>query len=316
MIYKKIKESLYTGRQSNKQLYLHEKIKCIDLEQDSIAPYKKNALGILGYACDEGVKRNLGRPGAADAPDTVRKMLAPLSNHFPDSINILDFGNIECHNSQLEETQSFASDKIKQIIDNHIFTCILGGGHDLGYSHYKGIKKALPNKTIGVINFDAHFDLRPVKESPNSGTPFYQLMQEYGNDFKYLCLGIQKESNNRELFDIAKSNQFKHLYNHEFTIDNFSVVSEEIKRFASQVDSIYLTIDMDGFSSAIAPGVSAPSPLGFDIAIAIRTIEEIFSTKKLIAVDIVELNPKYDIDHCTARLAARLIYKIFELKSK
>ena len=316
MIYKKTVESLYTGRQSDKTLYLHEKIKHVDLEQDSIKAYAKSTFGILGYACDEGVKRNLGRPGAAYAPYTVRRMLAPLSNHFPDSINIVDLGNIECHNNELEKTQSFASDKIKQLIDNQIFTCIIGGGHDLGYSHYKGIKKALPNKTIGVINFDAHFDLRPVEKSSNSGTPFYQLMQEYGKDFKYLCFGIQKESNNRELFDIAKSNQYRYLYNHEFTVDNFSAVREEIKRFANEVDSIYLTIDMDGFSSAIAPGVSAPSPLGFDVAIAIRAIEEIFNTKKLIAVDIVELNPKYDIDHCTARLAARLIYKIFELKSK
>ena len=316
MIYKKTKESLYTGRQSNKSLYLHEKIKCIHLEYDNISLYKKNTLGILGYACDEGVKRNLGRPGAAAAPDTVRKMLAPLSNHFPDTLNILDFGNIECHNNQLESTQSFTANKIKQIFDNQIFTLVIGGGHDLGYAHYKGIKKALPNKIIGVINFDAHFDLRPLEETPNSGTPFYQLSQEYGYDFKYLCLGIQKESNHRELFDIAKSKQFKFLYNHEFSSDNFSLVKEEIQRFASQVDSIYLTIDMDGFSSVIAPGVSAPSPLGFDIAIAIRTIEEIFSTKKLIAVDIVELNPEYDIDNCTARLAARLIYKIFELKSK
>ena len=316
MIYKKTVESLYTGRQSDKTLYLHEKIKHVDLEQDSIKAYAKSTYGILGYACDEGVKRNLGRPGAAYAPYTVRRMLAPLSNHFPDSINIVDLGNIECHNNELEKTQSFASDKIKQLIDNQIFTCIIGGGHDLGYSHYKGIKKALPNETIGVINFDAHFDLRPVEKSSNSGTPFYQLMQEYGKDFKYLCFGIQKESNNRELFDIAKSNQYRYLYNHEFTVDNFSAVREEIKRFANEVDSIYLTIDMDGFSSAIAPGVSAPSPLGFDVAIAIRAIEEIFNTKKLISVDIVELNPKYDIDHCTARLAARLIYKIFELKSK
>ena len=316
MIYKKTVESLYTGRQSDKTLYLHEKIKHVDLEQDSIKAYAKSTFGILGYACDEGVKRNLGRPGAAYAPYTVRRMLAPLSNHFPDSINIVDLGNIECHNNELEETQSFASDKIKQLIDNQIFTFIIGGGHDLGYSHYKGIKKALPNETIGVINFDAHFDLRPVEKSSNSGTPFYQLMQEYGKDFKYLCFGIQKESNNRELFDIAKSNQYRYLYNHEFTVDNFSAVREEIKRFANEVDSIYLTIDMDGFSSAIAPGVSAPSPLGFDVAIAIRAIEEIFNTKKLISVDIVELNPKYDIDHCTARLAARLIYKIFELKSK
>lgn len=314
MIYKKTEDTLYSGKQSDNKLYLHEKIKCMNLEHDNLESYKKNTFGILGYACDEGVKRNLGRTGTAHAPNSIRKMLAPLANHFSNRINIIDFGNIECHNGQLEDTQSFTSDKIKQLIDNQIFTCVIGGGHDLGYAHYKGVKKAVPNKTIGVINFDAHFDLRPVEDTPNSGTPFYQLTQEYGDDFKYLCLGIQKESNHRELFEIAKNNNVSYVHNYEFTLNNHIAVKAVISNFINQVDAIYLTIDMDGFTSAIAPGVSAPSPLGFNIDIALLAIAEICNSNKLISADIVELNPKYDQDYCTARLASRLMCKIFELK--
>ena len=64
---------------------------------------------------------------------------------------------------------------------------------------------------------------------------------------------------------------------------------------------------MDGFSSAFAPGVSAPSPMGFSPQIAFRVFELIAKSKKLIAMDVVELNPRFDQDQATARLAARCV---------
>jgi formiminoglutamase len=72
---------------------------------------------------------------------------------------------------------------------------------------------------------------------------------------------------------------------------------------------------MDGFSSAFAPGVSAPSPMGISPDIAFRIFELIASSKKLISMDVVELNPTFDQDNATARLAARcteyILRKVF-----
>ena len=73
------------------------------------------------------------------------------------------------------------------------------------------------------------------------------------------------------------------------------------------MDHLYLTIDLDGFSSAYAPGVSAPSPLGFSPNIVEKVVELIVGSGKLISTDIVELNPVFDLDASTARLAGRLV---------
>jgi len=309
--YQKANKELWTGRISNENLYLHEKIKCVDLEHTSLTCSNEKSFALLGYACDEGVNRNKGRIGAKNGPDAIRKMLSSLSNHFSDKTDILDVGNITCDTENLEETQLETAKCIASILDKKAFPIVLGGGHDLAYAHYNGIKKCFPNKTIGIINLDAHFDLRTIEDSGNSGTPFDQIAKE-SNTFKYLCLGIQKASNHRKLFEKAERLNVKYLFNTDFTIQNHKKVSKTVNDFITSANLIYLTIDLDGFSSAIAPGVSAPSPLGFSMDIATKVIDQICASKKLISVDLVELNPRFDIDNCTSRLASRLIYQIIE----
>ena len=64
---------------------------------------------------------------------------------------------------------------------------------------------------------------------------------------------------------------------------------------------------LDGFSSAYAPGVSAPSPLGFTPNFMYKMLQFLFDTKKVISCDIAELNPTLDTDNLTANLAAKLL---------
>ncbi|SEK33708.1 formiminoglutamase [Aquimarina amphilecti] len=312
--YKKTNSTIWSGRTSNDQLYLHEKITCVDLENNELPENEQTAFAILGYACEEGVKRNLGRIGTESAPDLIRKMIGSLSNHLDKSVKTIDAGNIYCIENDLEKTQSITSDKVFQLIKNKYFNIILGGGHDLAYAHYNGIRKHLPDTCIGIINLDAHFDLRTVNDKGNSGTPFYQISKE--NDrFKYLCLGIQEESNNKILFQTAQKLGVEYIKNTDFNIENKNHIATVIDNFINDIDVVYLTIDLDGFSSSFAPGVSAPSPFGFSTDIALFTIEHICNSGKLISTDIVELNPIYDLDNCTARLAARLVYYIMKFIS-
>ncbi|WP_034228227.1 formimidoylglutamase [Aquimarina pacifica] len=309
--YRASNPTIWKGRESNDNLYFHEIVECIDLQKKILPKTKVPSFAILGYAIDEGVRRNLGRIGAAEGPDAIRNRLAPLSNHMADQTQIWDVGNIYCQNKDLEESQLSISEVISKILENDTMPIVLGGGHDLAYPHFNGIKKQFPKKTIGIINMDAHFDLRKVEDKGNSGTPFFQILTE-NNFCNYLCLGIQKSSNNRNLYATAVKLDVEYLENSTFTIQNQETIYSVLEDFIKQVDIIYCTIDLDGFSSMYAPGVSAPSPVGFSPDIALKTLELICMSKKLISVDIVELNPKYDIDNCTARLAAQLALYIIE----
>ncbi|MDC1464221.1 formimidoylglutamase [Polaribacter sp.] len=178
----------------------------------------------------------------------------------------------------------------------------------MAYANFNGIKDALKNiskNKIGIINFDAHFDLRAVETQPNSGTPFNQILTE-NNDVAYFAIGIQQQSNPKELFEIAVKKNVSYVSN--FDCETFSdALKSKLNTFIKEVDYLYITIDLDGFSSAYAPGVSAPSSLGFTPLFVYKVLAFLFESKKVISCDIAELNPDFDADEQTASLAAKLI---------
>ena len=159
-------------------------------------------IGLLGYACDEGVKRNLGRVGAIDAPKVVRERLGKLAYHGS-SQQIIDFGDVHGTDGNMESCQQDLGVLVAQMLSQSVFPIVIGGGHDIAYGHFLGIsdylKQKQPGTKVGIINFDAHFDLRPVEQQPNSGTPFYQIFTEFKDIVGYFAIGIQQAANTKQL---------------------------------------------------------------------------------------------------------------------
>lgn len=306
---------IWQGRVSNKYLYLHEKVRCAPLSE--ISEPAKKSIALLGYACDEGVKRNQGRVGAVKGPEAIKNSLGKFPNHLANTVLLYDAGTVICEDEDMEASQKELSKAVTTLLEKKQFPIVLGGGHDMAYGHYHGIKNYLDSKkntqTIGIINFDAHFDLRQNTHNNNSGTPFYQIAMESKKEniaFNYLCLGIRKDANDRTLFDAAKELDVKYVLSDTFQMQFLDEINTWIDAFIKTVDKVYVTLDLDGFSSAYAPGVSAPSPMGFTPQIVLECLKTIISSGKLISLDIAEMNPKYDIDGQTAKLAASLLHHI------
>jgi len=311
--YKGPESACWTGRISPAELrpqYLHEAIRLVDLEEQSTAMVAD--IGILGYACDEGVRRNSGRVGAVEGPTALRKALAKMAWHHRE-LSVTDFGNVHCHNGQLEEVQLALSEAVSSLHDQDIFPVLLGGGHDMAYGHAKGIleSKSWAGKRIGLLNLDAHFDLRRAEPKAHSGSPYRQLLEEYAERLSYLVLGIQKAANPPELFDRAREFGVNWV---EIGVSQQGFVKEALERleaWLNTVDGVYLSIDLDGFASAYSPGVSAASPMGFEPSFGLQVIERLCSSKKLISLDLAECNPNVDPAGQTALLGARLIHQLF-----
>ena len=313
--YKPAEKAFWEGRKSNPDIenqYWHQEIKLIDIEK------KQNNIdyniAILGYVCDEGVRRNRGRIGAHEGPRAIRERLAKLPIHF-DHKQVADIGDIVCIDDNMEACQTLFSNHISNLIKQKVFPIAIGGGHDMAYGHFTGIWNVIkntPKRKLGIINFDAHFDLRPVENKGNSGTPFNQIISELNKENEtvdYFAIGIQQQSNTKELFSIAKNKHINYVINYDCESSNTEL--EELKNklspFIAKNDYLYITLDLDGFSSAYAPGVSAPSPLGFTPYFVFKMLSFLFATNKVISFDIVELNPSLDRDNLTANLAAKII---------
>ncbi|MDO4225833.1 MAG: arginase family protein, partial [Bergeyella zoohelcum] len=108
----------------------------------------ENDFVLHGFAVDEGVRRNKGRVGAKDAPDVIRRNMANfpvVSNNFV----FKDLGNVYCENQDLEKAQNELAIKVEKVLKNKAKSVVFGGGHEVTYAHYSGLKKAFPNEKIG-----------------------------------------------------------------------------------------------------------------------------------------------------------------------
>ncbi len=275
---------------------------------ENISP---NNFVLHGFAVDEGVRRNKGRIGAAKAPDIIRKNMSNFPVVSPD-FKLLDFGNITSEDQNLEKTQENLAEKVSKILQKNGKSIVLGGGHEVTFAHYSGVKKAFPNQKIGIINLDAHFDNREPENGvgASSGTGFWQIAQE--GEIHSLHIGIQKNSNTLQLFDTAHQFGMKYILADEIFFENLPKIYHQIDELILSVDQLYLTICMDVFNASIAPGVSAAAYNGiFADATFLHFYRHILKSEKLVGLDVAEVNPDFDIAERTARLAASLVNEWF-----
>ncbi|WKS94951.1 formimidoylglutamase [Riemerella columbina] len=261
---------------------------------------------LLGFAVDEGVRRNRGRVGAQEAPNIIRKNMGNFPVVQP-QLRVLDFGNVSCEHQDLERAQSQLAEKVKHHLQSGAKSIVLGGGHEVTYAHYSGIRQAFSDQKIGIINIDAHFDNRtPSDGLASSGTGFWQIAQE--QNWQSLHIGIQRNSNTLQLFDDAHTWQMKYILAEEIFFENLPKIYATIDELVASVDVLYLTICMDVFNVAIAPGVSAQAYNGiFADATFMHFYKHILGQQKLVALDVAEINPQYDLQERTARLAGSLL---------
>lgn len=279
---------------------------------------------LIGFACDEGVRRNQGRIGAAQAPRALRRALAPLPAHR--LRQCFDAGDIACTGEDLEGAQAVLGEQVKQILAAGGRPIVLGGGHEVAWGTYRGLRGWLDERAgsrpahedamraarLLVINFDAHFDLRTTRPG-NSGTPFDQIARDCEARqaaLTYACFGVSELANTPALFARADEIGARYALDVDMREHHLSDRLAQLDSLIQDADDIYLTIDLDVLPAAVAPGVSAPAALGVPLAVVETMVMRVRASSKLRVADIAEYNPRFDQDNQSARAAARLLYRL------
>ncbi|HIC2034717.1 formimidoylglutamase [Enterobacter soli] len=305
-LWRPVSEQVWQGRDDSAEASNAKRIFQTIRQQAQFAP-ASSGIALLGFACDEGVKRNHGRPGAAQAPDVLRKALANMASHQGHG-QLADLGTIEVEGDGLEAAQRALSDAVTACQRSGMHTLVFGGGHETAWAHGRGILDAFPHERVAIINLDAHLDLRKA-ERATSGTPFRQLAHycaEQSRAFQYACFGVSRAANTQALWDEAERLSVTLVEDLHFRRDALSALEEVL----AGADSVYLTIDLDVLPAGEMPAVSAPAALGIPALDLLSVIERICRSGKLRAADLVEFNPHYDQDGQGAKLAARLAWQI------
>jgi formiminoglutamase len=299
---------------------IHQVVQILDLKGPLTVTDEKSPLCILGFCCDEGVRRNKGRIGAAEGPVQIRKELAKLPANFVEQATLYDAGNIYCVNGDLESAQHKLTAAVKHLLDNGFRPIVLGGGHEIVFGHYRGVREHVISKPNSlpplIVNFDAHLDLRPINEGGTSGTSFNQIAIEHESfniPFNYICLGTQTYSNTKSLYKRADKLGVEYVDAKDISEANKNLILERVRSLISEHQDIYLTLDFDVLNAANAPGVSSPQPFGMAPEMFLYLVKEVIRTGKVRSFDIAEVSPRYDDDNQTAKLAAVVIYSIINV---
>lgn len=264
---------------------------------------------IIGFPSDEGVQRNGGRRGAAKAPDEIRKALYKMT---PDAENpgafselikqMTDIGNLEI-TGDLGADQEALGKVIAGYLEQGTVPIILGGGHETSFGHFLGYANTAIQTAI--FNLDAHTDVRPLKDGKaHSGSPFRQAIEhESGCCEKYLVAGLQPHSVAKAHLEFIDENNGSYLFR-----DGTNITSISGLFHGHESERLMVTFDMDAVDQAYAPGVSAPCTNGVQPDLWLTAAYLAGKNEQVTSFDLSEVNPEYDRDGQTARLAALTVW--------
>jgi formiminoglutamase len=271
---------------------------------------------LVGFPQDEGVRRNHGRPGAAQAPKEIRQYLyrltpwdsannIDLADHPP-----LDMGNVRVAGT-LEESQEALGAVVNGILAQGAVPVVLGGGHETAYGHYLGYVAA--SRSVGIINIDAHLDVRPCLSGQrgHSGSPFRQALEHPTHPLpgkQYICLCAQPHTVSRAHWQYARERGCTVRWAHELKDSLEQQFHWEIDQLASAGCQIYVTMDADAIQLADVPGVSAPNPVGITGVAAVSLARLAGKSPWVSSFDLVEISPPWDINGQSSRWAALVLW--------
>lgn len=255
-------------------------------------------ISIVGIPTD---KHSSFLKGAALAPPLIIKEFhSDAGNKFAENGLDLgkeglweDIGLIKLMDSDNEFDK--IKDSIEDVLNDRNYPISIGGDHSITYPIIAGYHKFYPK--LNILHFDAHPDLyNNFENDPFShASPFARIMENnLANEL--IQIGI------RTMTDHQKDQVDKYKIK-VITMNEFS--SDLVLKFD---DPIYISIDLDGLDPAYAPGVSHPEPGGLSTRDILKIISNIDG--EVIGGDIVEYNPKKDINNITAVTAAKLLKEL------
>ena len=290
----------------------------------------KTGAVLFGVGSDLSLGRHRGRLGDNEGPESIfgwtAKMFTPLREQ-----SIYDAGVIESSGGlTFKELQSELYNKVTGFLVNRHLPVLLGGGHEISIASYKALSDyiyRLDRNTsdaqecfepearrprIGIVNFDAHFELRKVR-SPKVGSVFHTVANycaDNNRSFDYLGLGVCERSNSQAIFRRAEELGCQWILDRQMKMRNLKEVFHKVERFLSHVDYVHVSFDLSVFSADVASGVNLSRLQGVDWPIVEQVLKLIVNSGKVKVLDVVEYNPEFDDENQTAKVAARVVNTI------
>jgi agmatinase len=193
------------------------------------------------------------------------------------------------------------TEKVKSYLNRNKFVTLFGGEHSISIGAIRAFSRHYENLT--VVQIDAHADLRESYEGSkcNHACALYEANQTTN----LIQVGIRSMDQS----EISVMNFDNVFFAHEIESDDYWI-EQAVERMT---DTVYITIDLDGFDPSLFPATGTPEPGGLFWYETLRFLREVFKEKNVVGFDLVELCPSPAL-YASDFLAAKLYYKMLSYK--
>lgn len=269
-------------------------------------------VALLGLPDDLGVQLNGGRVGAASGPTEFRATLARFGGDFDGLAGReLPFGLFDAGDvvpapgndaAALAATHRRVEEAVAFLHEHALIPICVGGGHDLSLPAITALS-CHAGQALGGINLDAHLD---VRARVGSGMPFRRLIEEKSLDpTRFSEVGLGRFSNDRADLEWATRQGARLIFAESLFDSGFDAQALVLQ--VAQGGPAFVSVDLDGLDQSVAPGVSAPNPLGVPLRLVTRLAEAAGANPNVRHFDLMEYCPRFDLDGRTGRSAVLLL---------
>jgi agmatinase len=193
------------------------------------------------------------------------------------------------------------TEKVKSYLNRNKFVTLFGGEHSISIGAIRAFSRHYENLT--VVQIDAHADLRESYEGSkcNHACALYEANQTNN----LIQVGIRSMDHSEK----SVMNYDNVFFAHEIESDDYWI-EQAVERMT---DTVYITIDLDGFDPSLFPATGTPEPGGLFWYETLRFLRDVFKEKNVVCFDLVELCPSPAL-YASDFLAAKLYYKMLSYK--
>lgn len=255
--------------------------------------------------------------GCELGPKVMRLCSGRYSGYLPEldhldvfeHLTLADLGDVDVVPADVEETMNRIASFAKDIWNTKAFPIALGGDHGITYPIVRGLTEAYPDKKIGILHLDTHYDNMPHHEGEKyaRSTPFARLYELDGVVNESLIhTGIHGPRNKPATGRYAKEAGAKTV-----TVNQIREASD-LREFAGElyemasanVDLVYLSICSDVLDVAFNPG--GPADVNGLTSYELLTLVYEFASRGLVGMDFVEVYPQQDANDISSHFASTL----------
>lgn len=260
------------------------------------------------------------RPGARFGPRAIRSnAYEPGTYHLDlgieifDWLEVVDVGDAYCPHGQTEVGHANIKAKVAQVASRGIIPIILGGDHSITWPAATAVAEARGWGNVGIVHFDAHADTADIIDGnlASHGTPMRRLIESgavQGRNF--VQVGLRGYWPPQDVFEWMQAQGMRwHLMNEIWERGIHAVIDDAVAEALDGADHLYVSVDIDVLDPGFAPGTGTPEPGGMAPVDLLRIVRRLARDTNLVAMDVVEVAPAYDVADNTVNNAHRVVFE-------